>query len=67
MKTRKKPFEIVLKNGKPFAIILGISDYKELLEKAEDAEDLAILEKMRKKALFFRNFKDFLAVEGIDV
>jgi len=50
---RAKP-EIVLKNGKPSAVILKIEDYEELLERLEDAEDIKWLKEVRQKALHFR-------------
>jgi PHD/YefM family antitoxin component YafN of YafNO toxin-antitoxin module len=56
---RKDP-EIVMRGGKPTAVILGIDEYRELLERAEDAEDLKTLREMRKRPLKFRKFEDFL-------
>ena len=56
---RKDP-EIVMRRGKPRAVILGIEEYRELLERAEDAEDLKSLREMRKRQLKFRKFDDFL-------
>ena len=56
---RKDP-EIVMRGGKPTAVILGIDEYRELLERAEDAEDLKLLREMRKRPLKFRKFEDFL-------
>lgn len=62
MKTtaKKKLPEIVLKNGKPTAVILDIDTYKEILERLEDIEDLKMLEDMRKKPLKFRRLDDFM-------
>jgi hypothetical protein len=62
MKTRRKRMdpEIVMRGGKPTAVILGIDEYRELLERAEDAEDLKMLTEMRKRPLKFRKFEDFL-------
>ena len=59
-KVKKKTPEIVLKDGKPAAIILDIEEYQELLERLEDVEDLKTLERMRKKPLKFRKLEDFL-------
>jgi hypothetical protein len=42
-------------------VIIDIKDYQRLLERLEDKEDLADLEKMRKGSLHFRKFDDFLA------
>jgi PHD/YefM family antitoxin component YafN of YafNO toxin-antitoxin module len=62
MKTRKKRTlpEIVLREGKPAAVILDIDEYRDLLERLEDAEDLKMLAAMRKKPLKFRTLEDFL-------
>lgn len=56
---RKKP-EIILKGGKPRAVILDIAEYREILERLEDAEDLRALEEMRDKPLKFKKLEDFL-------
>ncbi len=58
-KTRKPP-EVVFREGRPTAVILDISEYKEMLERLEDSEDLKMLEEMRKKPLKFRRLEDFL-------
>jgi len=55
----KKP-EIILRDGKPRAIILDIQEYQEMLERLEDVEDLRMLEEMRKKPLKFKRLEDFL-------
>lgn len=60
MKTKAKTREIVLRNGKPTAVILPIGEYREMLERLEDAEDLKALAEMRKKPLKFRRLDDFL-------
>ena len=60
MKTKRKAPEIVLRDGKPAAVILDIEHYRELLERAEDAEDLRILKTMRRRPLKFRRLDDFL-------
>lgn len=60
MKSRRKVREIVLRNGKPAAVILDIEEYQEILERLEDAEDLKLLRAMRKKALDFRKLEEFL-------
>ena len=52
--------EIVLRNGKPSAIILGINEYKEMLERLDDAEDLKLLTEMRKRPLKFKKLDEFL-------
>lgn len=60
IKAKKKPPEIILKQGKPSAVILDINEYKEMLEKLEDIEDLKTLDAMRKKPLKFQSLDDFL-------
>ncbi|MFN8626243.1 MAG: type II toxin-antitoxin system prevent-host-death family antitoxin [Candidatus Binatia bacterium] len=52
--------EIVLRNGQPAAVILDIEHYRELLERAEDAEDLKVLRAMRRRPVKFRRLDDFL-------
>jgi len=59
-KLRRKRPEIVLRNGKPAAVILDIEEYQELLERLEDIEDLEMLNKMRSKQLHFRELDEFL-------
>ncbi|HEY7559057.1 MAG TPA: type II toxin-antitoxin system prevent-host-death family antitoxin [Candidatus Binatia bacterium] len=57
---RRKDPEIVIRAGKPAAVILSIEEYRRLLERVEDAEDLNMLKAMRKRPLKFRSFEDFL-------
>jgi PHD/YefM family antitoxin component YafN of YafNO toxin-antitoxin module len=59
-KARRKIPEIVLREGKPSAVILDIDDYREMLERLEDIEDLNMLTEMRKRPLKFRKLDDFL-------
>lgn len=62
MKTRPKRNlrEIVIRDGKPVAVILDIDEYQEMLERLEDAEDLKTLEQMRKKPLRWKKLEAFL-------
>ena len=53
--------EIVTRNGKPVSVIVPIKDYEELLERVEDAEDIAWLRRARRKALHYRPLEDYLA------
>jgi PHD/YefM family antitoxin component YafN of YafNO toxin-antitoxin module len=59
-KTKRKTPEIVLKEGKPSAVILDIDEYRQMLERLEDLEDLNLLKEMRKGPLKFRRLEDFL-------
>ena len=60
-RTKKKEPEIILRGGKPAAVIIDIDEYQEMLERLEDAEDLKILAEMRQKPLKFKRLEDFLA------
>jgi PHD/YefM family antitoxin component YafN of YafNO toxin-antitoxin module len=53
--------EIVTRNGKPVSVIIPIEDYEELLERAEDAEDVAWLKKARRKPPHYRPLENYLA------
>ena len=53
--------EIVTRKGKPVSVILPIADYEELLERAEDADDIAWLKAARKKPQQYRPLEDYLA------
>jgi PHD/YefM family antitoxin component YafN of YafNO toxin-antitoxin module len=53
--------EIVTKRGKPVSVILPIKQYQEMMERLEDAEDVAWLKKARRKKLHYRPLEDVLA------
>ena len=53
--------EIVTRNGRPVSVIVPIKDYEELLERVEDAEDIAWLRRTRRKPLHYRPLEDYLA------
>ena len=61
MKGVNREPEIVTRNGKPVSVILPIKDYEELLERAEDAEDVAWLKKARRRKLQYRPLEEYLA------
>ncbi len=60
VKLKNKKPEVIIRNGKPAAVILDIESYKEILERLEDVEDLKMLEKMRAGQLKFKKLGDFL-------
>jgi len=60
MRTKTSRPDIVLRNGKPSAVILDIEEYEELLERLEDSEDLKALQAMRQKPMKFQRLDDFL-------
>ena len=51
-KRKRKDPEIVMHGGKPAAIILDIDEYRELLERVEDADDLKMLKQMSRQEAF---------------
>jgi hypothetical protein len=53
--------EIVTRKGKPVSVILPISAYEELLERLEDAEDVAWLKRARRRPLQYRPLEDYLS------
>jgi len=61
MKAANSEPEIVTKNGKPVSVIVPIRKYQEMLERLEDAEDIAWLKRARRKKLRFRPLEDVLA------
>jgi len=59
--TERRPPEIVLRDGRPAAVILDIDEYQDMLERLEDLDDLEMLREMREKPLKFRKLEVFLA------
>ena len=58
-KVKKKTPEIVLREGKPSAVILDIDEYRQMLERLEDLEDLNMLKEMRKRPLSLESWRTF--------
>ena len=58
--TKRTSPGIVLREGKPVAVILDIDEYEEMLERLEDLEDLRLLEDMRGQPHKFKGLDDFL-------
>jgi prevent-host-death family protein len=52
---------IVTRKGKPVSVIIPIEAYRELLERVEDAADIAWLRKARRKPLQYRSLDAYLA------
>ena len=61
MKATLSEPEIVTRKGKPVSVILPIREYQELLERAEDAEDVAWLKRARRRKLQYRPLEDYLS------
>jgi len=59
-KSKRISPELVLRDGKPAAVIVDIDEYQDMLERLEDADDLKMLEEMRKRPLEFLRIEDFL-------
>jgi PHD/YefM family antitoxin component YafN of YafNO toxin-antitoxin module len=60
MKTTLPEPEVITRKGKPVSVILPIKAYEELLERIEDAEDVACLKRARTKPLQYRPLEDYL-------
>lgn len=60
---KTKP-QVIMKNSKPNAVIIDIKDYRKMLERLEDKEDLDDLIKIRSDIPSFRKFEDFLAEQN---
>ncbi|MBD3285083.1 type II toxin-antitoxin system Phd/YefM family antitoxin [candidate division WOR-3 bacterium] len=60
MNNKKRTPEIIVREGKPRAVILEIDEYEEILERLEDLEDLKMLREMRTSPLHFRKIEEFL-------
>jgi prevent-host-death family protein len=52
--------QIIVRNGKPSAIILDINKYEKLLEMAGDREDLLELRRIKKNKTSFRELRTYL-------
>ncbi len=51
---------IIVKSGKPTAVVLDIRIYEHLLEAAEEKDDLLELRRIKKSKTSFRVLEDFL-------
>jgi hypothetical protein len=61
VKTTSPEPEIVTCRGEQVSGILPIANYEELLERVEDAKDVAWLKHARKKPQLYRALEDYLA------
>ena len=60
LRVKRKNPELILRGGKPTAVIIDMDEYQEMLERLEDAEDLRVLDEMRRQPLKFKKLEDFL-------
>ncbi|MFB6273985.1 MAG: type II toxin-antitoxin system prevent-host-death family antitoxin [Salinibacter sp.] len=67
MSNDKREPEFIVRNGKPVAVILDIEEYREMLERLEDAYDLQQLEQMQNEGLQFRSLDEFLEEQDAGV
>ena len=62
MKTaRGRRPQVVVKDGEPVAVIIDIDEYRALLEKLDDADDIAYLKEIAGRKLRFRKLADFVS------
>jgi mRNA interferase RelE/StbE len=61
MKAKLPEPQIVTRNGKPVSVILPIKDYQEIMERLENAEDVAYLKKARRTPLHYRPLDEVIA------
>jgi len=59
-KTNQFAPEIIVKRGKPSAVIIPLNEYRDMLARLEDADDMKTLKRLRKKPLRFRSLDSFL-------
>jgi PHD/YefM family antitoxin component YafN of YafNO toxin-antitoxin module len=46
--------------GKPSAVIIPLDEYRDMLARLEDADDMKVLKSLREKPLRFRSLDAFL-------
>ena len=61
MKSAFAEREVITRKGKPVSVIIPIKEYEALLERLEDAEDVAYLKKVRSKPMHYRPLADVLS------
>lgn len=52
--------QVVVKNGKPVAVLLDIDDYESLLELAEQKDDMKAIRAMKKRDWQTTSFDEYL-------
>jgi hypothetical protein len=52
--------QVVVKDGKPIAVLLDIADYEALLELAEQKEDMKAIRAMKKRDWETISFEEYL-------
>lgn len=56
-RSAKSP-EVIYRNNKPVSVIIDLEEYKKILERLEDIEDLEFINKIKKKPLKFEKLDD---------
>ena len=62
-KNSDKP-SYIYENGKPTAVILNLKAYQKMLEQLEDALDVKLVKKLKKKKQVFTKFDEFFREEA---
>ena len=52
--------QVIVKNGRPNAVVLNIKDYERLLEALEAKNDLAELNRIKRSSTSFRNIDEYM-------
>ncbi len=52
--------EIIYRNHKPVSVIIDLEEYKQMLERLDDIEDIAFIESIKNKQMKFKKLDDFL-------
>ncbi len=58
-RSSKNP-EVIYRNNKPVSVIIDLEEYKKMLERLDDIEDIAFINDIKNKPLKFRKLDDFL-------
>ncbi len=56
----KKSPQVIYRGSKPVSVIIDIKQYKEMVERLEDIEDMKALNKIMKRPQSFVKLDDFL-------
>ncbi len=67
MERQVKGPKFIVEEGKTTAVITDIDEYRELLERLEDAEACAMLERLDREPEEYQNLDEFLAESGLNV
>jgi PHD/YefM family antitoxin component YafN of YafNO toxin-antitoxin module len=60
MNGKSKEPRVIMEGGEPTAVILDIEEYRELLARLKDHEDLRRLEEIRREGTRYRPLEEYL-------